>query len=521
MPPLRSSRSSFVRRFLRGEYSLAFSYCAIGLSVYLTIGLLLAGVSFTMRQQAFNPHEVVAVAVVIWAAIIAGQIFQSLGVWRSAARHRRLAAIRGTLGLWGIAAQGLVILGGAGLGYVFAVQGVPQLRESWRMAFEGDPDIPPYTMRLMRGGREAEITGGFKFGLSRDAAKLFAGAPHLEVVHLNSGGGRLGEAVELAKLIRKYRLSTYTSASCASACTIAFVAGRERFLKKGATIGFHRAIFAGVEQTSEMRTLLRAANVDSAFVERAMAQPSVSIWYPTLQELTAANVAMAVVDAGRFAASGLGPDPSLHDFKVVLEHMPVFAAMKAVDEPTFDDSAELYRQGYRQGKPDSVIMDEIGIRELAPLVRTRLESASGELVIDYARLMADQLAFLDARDADACFAYATRPDAAAAMLLPPALRQREEALSLMLLRSGSAHQPPSAAEKKEAAHDFFNAISSRYGADNAHLLTNPAKATQADRASLCKLSTEMFRTIADLPPAQARMQMSGVIGVMTEATPIK
>ncbi len=77
------------------------------------------------------------------------------------------------------------------------------------MAFEGDPDIPPYSMRLMRNNTEAEITGGFKHGLANEAARLFATAPGLKVVASQqrrvAGWAR---AMELAKLIRARGLAT-------------------------------------------------------------------------------------------------------------------------------------------------------------------------------------------------------------------------------------------------------------------------------------------------------------------------
>jgi hypothetical protein len=516
--PLPSSnRSTFIRRFLRGAYPLAFSYCAIGLAVYLAIGLLLMAVSFVMRRHAFNPYEVLAAVIVIWGAIILGQIFQSLGVWRSAMRHRRLAAAAGGIGLWGIAAQAVVILGGAGIAYAFVTRGVPQLSESWSMAFEGDPGIPPYAIRLMRNGREAEITGGFKFGLSQDAARLFAEAPHLEVVHLNSGGGRVGEAVELAKLIKARGLVTYTSESCASACTIAFVAGREHYLRSDARIGFHRAIFAGVERTDEMRELLRAAHVEHSFIERAMAQPAQAIWYPTEQELAAADVVMAVVDSYHFAASGLGPHPTLEDFAAVLRRTPSFAAMEGADKQTFDDSAELYQQRYFEGVPDGRIVDEIRTRELGPLLRARLVSAPDDLLIDYARLMADQFEALGARDADACFDYATRSGSRASASLPAELRRRDEELSVGVLHSRTLRQPASAAELNAATLTLSQAMIERYGADKIRLLIAPAKVTPAEHAIFCELSAGMFRTIAELPPALAGAELSGIFGAMTTA----
>jgi len=40
------------------------------------------------------------------------------------------------------------------------------------MSFLDDPDIPAYSIRVMRNGTEAEITGGFKYGLTDDFVKI-------------------------------------------------------------------------------------------------------------------------------------------------------------------------------------------------------------------------------------------------------------------------------------------------------------------------------------------------------------
>lgn len=514
-PPPAPLSDSFVRRFWRGDVPLAFSYWGVGLPLIFVVALLLGIVSFVMHRQAFNPYEVVGALGIVWGTIILAFLFQSVGVWRSATRHRRIAATFGKLGIWGVAAQAVIVLSAGGLAYEVGRQGVPQLVEGWRMAVEGDPDIPPFSMRLMRDGTEAEITGGFKYGLARDAALLFAKAPNLRVVHLNSGGGRLGEAIELAKLIRARGLATYTSASCSSACTIAFVAGRDRYLKGGARIGFHRAVFAGAESSNEMRALLEAAHVEPAFVERAIDQPANTIWYPTEKELAAANVIMAVVDDNRYAASGLGLQPTLDDFKAALRRVPMFSAMQEASPKAFDDTAELYERRYFEGVPDGRIADEIRTTKFAPLLRARLVSAPDDLLIDYARLMADQFDALGTRDVEACFEFATRAaDDTITQMLPDELRKREIDLSEKTLRDGTHRSLASAAEVRATSLALSEALVARFGVDKVRLLVEPAKVQPAQHALYCRLSAGMFRTIADLTPLQAGIEMSSIFAAM-------
>ena len=54
----------------------------------------------------------------------------------------------------------------------------------------------------------------------------------VRVVNLNSGGGKIQPASEIARLIRSKGLTTVTDASsalCASACTVIFAGGRQRY----------------------------------------------------------------------------------------------------------------------------------------------------------------------------------------------------------------------------------------------------------------------------------------------------
>jgi hypothetical protein len=75
----------------------------------------------------------------------------------------------------------------------------------------------------------------------------------------------LGEAEKLYETIKSRNLATYTSSRCYSACTIAFIAGHERWLKQNAKLGFHAPAFPGMSReelqgaTEGQRRLMLAA----------------------------------------------------------------------------------------------------------------------------------------------------------------------------------------------------------------------------------------------------------------------
>src|SRR3569623_1459552 len=217
----------------------------------------------------------------------------------------------------------------------FVTDATPQLKESTRIAFMGDPDIAPYVLRVMRNGTEAEISGGFKYGMTNDFSKLLKGTPTIKVVHLHSGGGRIGEASKLYKVIRDNGLTTYVPLECASACTLAFAGCRQRYIGSRATLGFHAPSFPGMTwrdmrgSINEQTDLFLKAGFSSVFVARALNPPSSTLWKPTSAELMRAGAISSVVDTPRFAISSYGRGADREKVGAVLvKAVPLIYAIK-------------------------------------------------------------------------------------------------------------------------------------------------------------------------------------------------
>jgi hypothetical protein len=500
-------------RFWRGDYSLAISFWVIGPLVVALAFILPEGVGWLVRGRDFNPFAILAAIVAIWAIVIVAQTYLTVGIWRSADRQR-LAAGGRRRGLWGRLAQLVLVLAALNSARLLVITALPELAEGVGMALLDDPSLPPYSVRLMRDGTEAEIAGGFKYGLAREAETLFAAAPKLRVVHLNSAGGRLGEAARIARLIGARGLDTYTSVTCASACAVVFAAGHERYLRRGARLGFHRGSFAGSENGEAMKKLLLAAGIAPGFVERAVAQPAESIWYPTDRELADGRVVTAFVDSYRFAASGFGAHASLLVFEDTLRRTQALAELGEAQPRLFEDMAELYLRRYFDGWSIGQIEDELRRAKVAPFIAARLPRASDDILVDYARLLADQYAALGARDPAACFAFITRGgDARLVALMGPALQQRELALTERVLRNRS-QRPAPAADVVQAANAAVNReIAASFDPQAVALLAEPARVPAAQYDLFCRIAAARLRAIIALPPHEA----GDLIGSLFEA----
>ena len=103
------------------------------------------------------------------------------------------------------------------------------------------------------------------------------------------------EGQQIARLIQDRGLDTLVESHCASACTIALIAGRHRTAGPDAGIGFHQPTFPGLSEAdrqlmiADMRRLYREGGISGGFLERVLRVPPDDMWYPTHEELVAAR----------------------------------------------------------------------------------------------------------------------------------------------------------------------------------------------------------------------------------------
>jgi membrane-bound ClpP family serine protease len=165
--------------------------------------------------------------------------------------------------------------------------------------FEG-----PYAIRVIHQGLALEISGTFSWALPQQVGVALAEAPNVRLIYLDSPGGHIKAALEVADLIRAHNLDTYVHRMCASACTIAFLAGHQRFISETARLGFHQAHGPGLS-SEQSNLLLRMAyqnfSLPPAFVAHVLNTPPQDLWIPNLAELRRAGIITDVASEGAFA----------------------------------------------------------------------------------------------------------------------------------------------------------------------------------------------------------------------------
>jgi hypothetical protein len=177
--------------------------------------------------------------------------------------------------------------------------------------FEG-----PYAVRVLHQGSEIEISGTFSWALPQQVGVALAEAPRARLVRLESPGGHIKAALEVADMLRARNLDTYVGRICASACTIVFLAGHQRFATEAARLGFHQAHGPGLTP-ADSNLLLRLAYqnyaLPPAFIAHVLRTPPQDLWVPDLAELRRAGVVTDIAPTEAIAASvALGPT-GVHD----------------------------------------------------------------------------------------------------------------------------------------------------------------------------------------------------------------
>lgn len=506
---------NFIARHWRGEYPLWVSYWVVGFASNLAALLAIVLLSqFMVTQVSYVPLALWTFFVVLWSSLVGLAIWQAVGIWRSASRRRIERRAAGKRAPWAVLAKVAVCLGGLQHAGVLIKAAIPQIAEATRMAFMGDPSIPSYTIRALNNGTEAEITGGIKYGLTRDFEKLLNEQPGVRVVHLDSFGGRIGEGKKLNALIRARKLDTYVETKCMSACTLAFAAGRERILRKDAVLGFHRGAFPGSapeETTSGVeREIYGAAGFSKAFIDRALATKNSDMWKPDASELLSYRVVTKLSDGREFA---LGGSPLTRDEwdKSMQKSAPVYGALRQKYPGDYNQILDIFSSGSARGTPPAELTAKAQ-EKLRSIIMTLLPLADDGVLVEFAKLRADEYRTLQAQDAAACYKFVSGVslDESVVKKLPPELAKRELALHEQIVLSATQRdgqgspQEGTKASTRELWERIKASLSARgFGTADLQALALPDEPSSPAR--YCATAIELFAEIIRLPGKDAAL----------------
>lgn len=490
---------AFFRRHYNGDYSLARSYWIntflVSLSAPLlgTVLLQWLGEDVPARVGSAILLLVTVLGLVVWCWAITG-------TWASANKHVQ----RGGKSRWAAAAKFMIVIG---LLKTFGDLGnmAPMLQEHIQVA-AGAQLGPETKLELRADGRSILLSGGINDGSAAILDKALQMAPSVKTVVLSSNGGWIREGRLLAAVVRKYDLNTYVENRCASACTIAFLAGRDRAAAPSARIGFHASRSVGSTyaaphpaETAELRALYRNAGLPDSFIDRALETSHQEMWYPSHEELLSAGVLNRRSLGGETAAistSIRSKETLIKEFKSI--EMYALLAERAPED--FDSVMSAAWARMQQGATDAEVLAAARAR-LATALPRFLPLASDETLVAYHSLTQEQLEALRARDLSACveMAFPSDPSMSVAAKLPAELSKRELVIMTKVLREADPARrikpSPSAIDK------VARRAAARMTEDELRAFADES-ARQLPPALVCNAAVKFFAGLGAIPLAE-------------------
>ena len=223
--------------------------------------------------------------------------------------------------------------------------------------------------------------------------------------HVQRGG--TGFWANAAKVIESHGLNTYVESHCASACTIAFLAGLSRAADPASKIGFHSLAFVGgnksVMTKDEGDATMAAyakAGLPQAFIKKIVSTPSDQMWYPTHDEMLRAGVFTRKSLGGESAAlaSLVKTYPALDaEFRKV----PLFALIADKQADSYKRILDSAWAMVEQGKSDADVITAARA-EVTVLAGKLIPLASNETLAAYSVLLYEQISHISKLDSKAC-----------------------------------------------------------------------------------------------------------------------
>jgi hypothetical protein len=286
---------TFLARHWRGQYR---PLVALGPMLALAAAPVAAAVALLWRVGA-DIHAPAAMAATLGGfnlLLLAAGAWYGVGAWRSLRAWRPVWRWTGR-GLLGLA--GLAGLGATGLSIWLQAA---ELRVIWN----DDPNWPASSVSLEADGHVARIEGPLRWSVVGRLRSLLDTNPAVRTIRLESPGGRINAGLALFDLIRARGLDTLVTGACASACTDAFLGGRQRWASPDAKLGFHQGALGGETQASidsSAARIYRRAGVNETFIRRVLTGGQ-GIWTPSHDELRAAGIVTHTLPPGTNAPPG-------------------------------------------------------------------------------------------------------------------------------------------------------------------------------------------------------------------------
>lgn len=352
---------SYIKKHWNGEYSLAVSFWVN----LVLLGFALRFIDVLIAQASFLTDPVSQARAWIGYAFISLVViypWQVIGVWRSAENHVERTKKKG----WATAAKVMLSLGVLST-FANVSQSWPTYQSMYDLAFVKS-EYSEYKIELVGDGTILHLSGGLGFGVASDVKEMIEDNPNIEGIILDSIGGRIIEGRKLSQIVLDNELDTYSIEGCYSACGTVFVSGKERYLARGANLGFHQynagefegsiPIDMATEQEFDL-AIYRQKGISESFLKRLFRTDKDDMWYPTIPELMEAGVVHGVVEP-----STLNPvvytSAGESDIAKVVDEIPGFSVIKKYEPELYGKLIDEMKRSFDSGASIIEVQQKLG-----------------------------------------------------------------------------------------------------------------------------------------------------------------
>jgi hypothetical protein len=507
---------NYVVRHWRGDLSLGLSYWVNLVLLTAAIRILFAVVGQTDLFAGVPNHQTAALITALVSASALIAVWQVVGTWRSSDQH----VARGGRRFWANTAKVVLVLAVLRGGLEYTTSEIPTVVNAWRVAgvMSG---MPSAEFTALRGGAEIEFSGGIHTGTATRLRAILNQNPGARVLHLGSDGGDLAEGHAMAEIIRTRGLDTYVRTRCLSACTTAFLAGRNRLLRDGAQLGFHAPTMVaggpqGAQAMAEERRRLAAAGVPEWFVARAFAARGDAMWFPTIDELRAARVITATTNGRHLSPGRPNPSMTAEQAERVLRTSSFGAALERVEPAVFRETAAVIRSIINDGGTEGDIASVVEHRIL-PIYRRSLPVLPDRQIVATTTTIIQTARLLGARDPRVCRDWLMHTPGQPVPVIDHLITREQHAALVQTMADAitTAADPRSRAAPPRQAPPHLNQVMRRLEARlprGQMLLLDTIGSPSHPPNVVCSLVIELYAEILRLPERDAGPLLRFMLG---------
>jgi len=391
---------NYLVKHWRGELSLGMAF---GVNVFL-FNIALGIVDNYLNLHLPTEHPIILARTFIGTTIFRLLMvypWQIIGLWRTCNRY--IAEGKNSGGAKVL--KGIIVFG-----FLASIGTINQywlvLKDNFHLGFHFEDEFADYKISLTKDRKLLYLKGGMGFGVSDSIEKKLEATPNIEGIILDSRGGRVYEGRELAKLINRFKLNTYSLKGCYSACAISFIAGKRRFLSSEANLAFHKYQQFGsmdVDMKAEQEKDLlyfRQVGVKEEFLNRLYETSASDLWYPTVDQLLAGNVIHDVVNTSDLTPVNY-PVRTKEILGKVLAGSPAYQTIRKHEPEVYRKLIVNFNDAIEKGA-SLVEVQRVGMNSLSSIVMRSVIKAQDDTIIEFIKLLIIMLKEANNKDPIVC-----------------------------------------------------------------------------------------------------------------------